>query len=87
MLAEPVFFLVGELGRFATIVIVQEGVDFSQPVSFQEISDALLVEEEQLRDQGNGNAFVNEKYGVCPAVLLRGMTRAVKHCLECVTLT
>ena len=86
MLTEAVFLLAGELGFPAATVIVQKGVYFSQSVPLQEIADALLVKEKQLRNQGNGNAVVDEKYGVCPSVLLRGATSAVKQRPECVTL-
>ncbi len=86
VLTESVFLLAGELGFPAAIVIVQKCVYFSQPVPLQEIADALLIKEKQLRNQGNGNAVVDEKYGVCPSVLLRGVAGAVKHRPECVTL-
>ncbi len=86
MLAETLFLLAGELGLPAATVIIQKGVYFSQPVSLQEIADALLIEEEQLRNQGNGNTVADKKYGVCPSVFLRRVAGAVKNRLECMTL-
>ncbi len=75
-------FLVCELGRFAAIMIAQEGVDFSQSVSLQDVSEALLVKKKQLRDLENENSLVNEEYTF--ALPCSYVKRPV--CLERVTL-
>lgn len=53
MPAKLLFLIVVELCFLAVVVVVEKTVDFPELVALKEIPDALLIDEEQLRDQGN----------------------------------